>query len=49
MIVKLEHRNTIIARAKELMNKYHINAFEAIKIAELEYIERMKMGELENE
>ena len=42
MIVKLEDKDYIIRRAKELMNKLSLNAFEAIKMAEGEYIEQMK-------
>lgn len=49
MIVKLEDRKALIDRAKELMNKYSMNAFEAVKWAEKEFEKQMKMGELENE
>ena len=42
MIVKLEDKDTIIKRAKELMDKLSLNAFDALKIAEGEYIEQMK-------
>lgn len=49
MTVKLEDRMDLIARAKYLMDKYSMNAFEAIKFAEQEFEEQMIMGELENE
>ena len=49
MIVKLEDRKALIARADYLMNKYSMNAFEAIKWAEQEFEKQMKMGDLENE
>ena len=49
MTVKLENRSALIARAKYSMNKYSMNAFEAIKWAEQEFEKQMKMGELENE
>lgn len=49
MIVKLEDRKALITRAKYLMNKYSMNAFESLKIAEQEFEEQMIMGELENE
>ena len=49
MIVKLENRRALIARAKYLMDKYSMNAFEGIKWAEQEFEKQMKMGELENE
>ena len=49
MIVKLENRRALIARAKYSMDKYSMNAFEAIKWAEQEFEKQMKMGELENE
>ena len=49
MTVKLENRSALIARVKYLMNKYSMNAFEAIKWAEQEFEKQMKMGELENE
>ena len=49
MIVKLENRKALIARAKYLMDKYSLNVFEALKWAEQEFEKQMKMGELENE
>ena len=49
MIVKLEDRKALITRAKYLMNKYYMNAFESLKIAEQEFEEQMKKGKLENE
>lgn len=49
MIVKLEDRKALIARADYLMSKYSMNAFEALKWAEQEIEKQMKMGELENE
>ena len=50
MIVKLEDKDTIIRREKELMNKLSLNAFGALKMAEWEYIEQMKSrGEVTNE
>lgn len=49
MIVKLEDRKALIDRAKDLMDKYHMNAFEAVKWAEQEFEKQIKMGELENE
>ena len=49
MIVKLGDRNALIERAKYLMDKYSMNAFEAIKWAEQEFEKQMKMGEFENE
>ena len=50
MIVKLEDKDTIIRRAKELMDKLSLNAFDALKMAEGEYIEQMKIrGEVTNE
>lgn len=49
MIVKLEDRRALIARADYLMNKYSMDAFEALKWAEQEFEKQMIMGELENE
>lgn len=49
MIVKLENRTALIARAKYLMNKYSFSDFESLKIAEQELEKQMKKGELENE
>lgn len=49
MIVKFENRTALIARAKYLMDKYYMNAFEAIKWAEQEFEKQIKKGELENE
>ena len=49
MIVKLENRMALIARAKYLMDKYSFTAFESLKIAEQEFEEQIKKGELENE
>ena len=49
MIVKLENRRALIARAKYLMDKYSFTAFESLKIAEQEFEEQIKKGELENE
>ena len=49
MIVKLESIKALIARAKYLMNKYSMNAFEAIKWAEQEFEKQMKMRDLKNE
>lgn len=49
MIVKLEDRRAFIARADYLMNKYSMDAFEALKWAEQEFEKQMKTGELENE
>lgn len=39
MIVKLDDRNALIKRAKYLMSKYKLNAFEAILWAEQELLE----------
>ena len=44
MIVKLENRMELIALANEYINKYSINEFEALKMAE-NYVEK----ELEKE
>jgi len=47
--VELSNRKALIERAKYLMDKYSMNAFEALKWAEQEFEKQMKMGELENE
>lgn len=49
MIVELENRNILVDRAKYLMDKYSFTAFESLKIAEQEFEEQIKKGELENE
>lgn len=45
MTVKLEDRMDLIARAKYLMNKYSFTVFEAIKWAEQELEQQIKIEE----
>lgn len=47
MIVKLEDRKALIALASEYMNKYSINEFKALKMAENDVEKYLKNGELE--
>ena len=45
MIVKLEDRRLFIAIASEYMNKYSINEFEALKMAENDVEKYIENGE----
>lgn len=47
--MELSNRKALLDRAKYLMDKYSFNAFEAIKIAEQEFLEVEKEGEMESD
>lgn len=49
MIVELDNVDALKDRAKYLMDKYSLEAFEAIKWAEQEIEEQMKKGDLKYE
>lgn len=47
--MELSNRKALLDRAKYLMNKYSFNALDALKIAEQEFKEVEKEGEMEDD